>query len=82
MEIDPFLYYFVITETLNLSNMKYKLTYLNQYLLKKNKGSLWPGYQYSTIWEEIIVIIIHNYGAKAILYSFVIIKTPNMSSVK
>ena len=38
MEIDPFLYYFVITKTLNLSNMKYKLTYLNQYLQKKTKA--------------------------------------------
>ena len=32
MELDPFYYYFVITNTLNLSNVKYKWAYTNQYL--------------------------------------------------
>ena len=31
MELEPFIYYFVITQTQNMSDVKYKLAHLNQY---------------------------------------------------
>ena len=37
---------------------------------------------YSTIWVKNIVVIIHIYGARAVLQLFVITKTPNMNNVK
>ena len=42
-------------------------------------GQLYP---YSEIWEETIVAILHNYGAKAISYYSVITKTPYISNIK
>ena len=31
LELDPFSYYSMFTQTLNMSNLKYILAYLNQY---------------------------------------------------
>ena len=41
MKLEPFSYYFVITETLNLSNYKWKLVQLDQYSTIKISKSLW-----------------------------------------
>ena len=71
MDIEPFLYYFVITRTPNLSNVRYKCAYLNQYLPSKNrKGSMRQLYPYSTGWEKTIVLILDIYGAISIFLLF------------
>ena len=44
MKIDPFSYYFVFTNTLNLSNERWKLAYLDQYPNKK--AYIGPGFKY------------------------------------
>ena len=36
MEIKTFVYYFVLTKTLNMSNEKWKVVYLNQYSKRKH----------------------------------------------
>ena len=57
--------------------------YLDQYLTMKNtKGYMGQKYLFSTIREENIVAILHIYGARYILYSFVITKILNMSNEK
>ena len=44
MELEPFFYYFEITKTLNISNVKYILAYLNQYSPIKTAKALWDNY--------------------------------------
>ena len=71
MELDPFFYYFVSTKTLNLSNLKYKLVYLDQNSPIKNiKVSMGQQNLYFEIWEKYIVESLHIYGAGAILLLF------------
>ena len=41
MELKPLFYYVAITRTLNLSNDKWKIVYLDQYLPIKIPKSLW-----------------------------------------
>ena len=57
---------------------------VSQHILIHNKVKTNTGqiYLYSTIWEEIIVKFFHMDGAKAILYYFVINKTPNLNNLK
>ena len=64
-------YYFLITQTLNLSNEKQKLVYLYQYPPIRNiKGYMGQKYLYSTIREKNIVVLIHIYGARSIFLLF------------
>ena len=57
--------------TLNMRTNKWKSTYPNQYVTRKNANiSMGKWYPYSMIWVEIIVVIIHVYGAKTILLLF------------
>ena len=67
MDIEPFLYYFVITKTPNLSNAKLKWAYLNQYPPRDNrKDYMGQWYQHSTRWEQYIVAVIHIYWARSL----------------
>ena len=40
LELEPYLYYFVITKTLSWSNEKWKLVYINQYSPRKTSQAL------------------------------------------
>ena len=71
MELEPFFYYFVITKTLNLSNEKWKLVYLDQYSrIKYIKGYMRQWYPHHTIRKKNIVAILHIYWARAIFLLF------------
>ena len=71
IELEPFSYYFLTTKKLNLSHVKKKWAYLNQYkTIKYIKGSMGQPYTYSTRWVKNIVIVIHIYGALTIFLLF------------
>ena len=82
-------YYFVFTKTLNMSNQKWKLVYLEKYppiarprvTQEKTKGSMRQGCPSSTRREKNVVIL-YLYGAREILYYFVFTKTHNLSNHK
>ena len=53
LELEPFSYYFLITNTLNQSNDKYKLAQLNQYSSRENsKVPMGKQYKYSKKWNQ------------------------------
>ena len=66
LEIEPVSYYYVFIKTLNLSNMKYILGYLNQYSPKKYiKGSMGQQYiLYKMGGGNAVVLYI--YGSRAV----------------
>ena len=71
MDLEPFSYYFMITKTVNLSHVKHKRAYLNQYSpIKYIKGPMGQRYPYFTRWEKHIVVIIYIYWALAIFLLF------------
>ena len=71
MEIDPFVYYFVINKIQNISNDKYKECILLNINPETNiKGYMWPVYTLYTRWNKLILLNIHIYGYKAILLLF------------
>ena len=83
MELDTFTYYFVITKTLNLSNVKYKLAHLNKYSPIKRHQRIYAT-TISILYNmaENIVAVLCIYGALAILLLFVITKAMNTRHVK
>ena len=70
MDLDPFLYHFVITKILNLSHEEWKLVQLDQYAPIQYQTP--HGTTISTTHKmgEFIVIMVHIYGARAIFLLF------------
>ena len=71
MELEPFFYYFVITKTLNVSRVKKKLAYLNQYSLK-NSCQILYGTTISILFFFLknVVVVLHIYGVLIIFLLF------------
>ena len=71
MELKPFLYYFVITKTQNLSNQKYKIAHFNKYLPRKKYQRLYVTRIFVLYKLELnIVLILLSYGDKAVFLLF------------
>ena len=64
-------YYFVITKTLNLSSMKWKLVWMDQYYHIKKHISLYRTtiFIHNNMGEKLVVIF-HIYGARFIFQLF------------
>ena len=84
IELEPFIYHFIITKTPYLPSVKYKWKSLNLYKNKKIYLRLYCTFisVLYKIWKKGIVIIIHIYGARTIFIIFVIDNTPYLPSVK
>ena len=52
LDLDTFPHYFVFTEKLNITNMKWKLSQLDKYLPRKTKVSMGQLFPSHTIWEK------------------------------
>ena len=71
MKLETFSFSFVITKTPNLSNVKNKLAYLNQYEhRKKNQRIYGTTISMKYLWEKTIMAIIHIYESRDISYYF------------
>ena len=84
IELEPFIYHFIITKTPYLPSVKYKWKSLNLYSNIKLYLRLYCTFisVLYKIWKKGIVIIIHIYGARTIFIIFVIDNTPYLPSVK
>ena len=70
VQLEPFPYYSVFTQTLNLSNVKNISISQPIFTHKIIKGSMGKLYPYSTKWGKHMLVIIDAYGVRAILVIF------------
>ena len=83
VELGPFLYYFVITQTLNLNKEEYILVFLDQYSSRRTSRSLWdnnihtPQDGSKILWQFPIFMELQSLS-----YYFVITQTLNLSNKK
>ena len=70
MEIEPLFYYFMITKMVNLSHENRNWCSWTNIHPENIQGYTEQRYIYSTRWQKNIVVILHIYGARAILLLF------------